>query len=117
METANETEQPKKPSAPKNKLAIIGFICMAAGPALLLFLEQLHRWIGHFPASIAVSIAIFLPGCGAVISIISLILRKSGKLGRALSIVTLIMCNPFFYAYYIFICAIMTSTLAGLPLM
>jgi hypothetical protein len=120
MEITSEAERSGEPSSPKNRLAIIGFAFMLAGPALIIFAGLLQNWTGDFHKISALIIAwtsVVLPGIGAVISIVSLILRKSGKLGKALSIVTLIMCNPFFYYYYFFICMVMGITLAGLPLM
>ena len=105
----------------KNKLAVIGFSLMLAGPATLFLSDLIQNLTGNFPEIIALIImitAIILPIAGVVLGIISLVLwKKSGIIGRVLSIVTVTMCNPFFLLIYIFICGISGSTLAGLSWM
>jgi len=116
----DRTERPERPAVYNNKLAIIGFALMLAGPMILFLARTLQNQIGdfsEFAAHAIMWITLVLPGIGAVISFVSLILKKAGKLGCALSIVTLIMCNPFFYFFYFFICGIMGNTLAGLSWM
>ena len=104
-----------------NKLAIIGFLTMLAGPAILILAGLLTGLFGDYPVVLAWIIAgtaMVLPGAGAVYSIISLRRwKKTGMLGRALSIVILVMCNPLFYYIYIALCGIMGSTMAGLSWM
>lgn len=108
-------------SVRNNKAPIIGFILMLAGPIILLLAEFLTKLIGYIPiiaANIISWTAIILPAIGVVISIVTFFRwKKTGKLGRALSIVTVIMCNPFFYFLYFFICVIAGNTLAGLSWM
>ena len=105
----------------KNKLAITGFVLMVVGPLILLIAGQLQGQIGNFSEFVSNFImwsAIIFPGVGAIISIVSLFLwNKTGNLGHALSIITLIMCNPFFFFIYYVMCAISSKTLAGLPWM
>lgn len=116
------TEQIKqKPVKRKNRLGVIGFIGMLAGPALLVLADTMQTLAGDFTklqADIIIWVSLILPAAGFVISIITLIRwKKTGVLGRALAIVTVVMCNPFFYYIYFFICAIAGMTLAGLPWM
>ena len=104
-----------------NWLAIIGFSLMITGP-LTLYLAGVYQSqngnLSKFFASAIMRIAIVLPGIGAAVSIISLCLwKRTGKLGRALSIVTVVICNPFFYFMYFVICSISEEILAGLPWM
>ena len=123
META--TTHPAKdatvPGIRKIKCPVIGFCLMLAGPAMLFLAGSYVNTFGYFSATVAsiVSLtAMILPGVGAVFAIISFWQWKKTKvLGRALSIVTVIMCNPLFYLYYILICGISSSTLAGLSWM
>ena len=114
----NIPEMPSRNSFERNKLPIIGFISMIAGPGILMFAGFLTDIFGPFPviiANIIVWTAILLPGIGVVISIISLVKwRKTGKLGCALAIVTCIMCNPLFYLYYFIICLFSINALAGI---
>ena len=104
-----------------NKLADIGFILMLAGPAIILIADLLTGSIGtvsEITANIICWIAIVLPGIGAVLSIISLFMwKKTGTRGHAFAIITVIMCNPFFYFVYIVICGMASKTLAGLSWM
>lgn len=105
----------------RNKLPVIGFALMLAGPVILVLAALFQDWQGDFSEFIAyaiMAIAIILPGSGFVISIISLRLwKKMGAWDRALSIVTAIMCNPFFLLYYCFICLVAGLSLAGLSWM
>ena len=111
------------PAADKKqyKLALAGFLLMLLGPLMLLLAGLFTDLLGHMPeilANIVTGIAIVLPGIGAIISIVSLFFwKKTTKWGRALSIVTLFMCNPVFYFFYLLIGTIMSSTLAGLDWM
>lgn len=106
---------------PKNRLAIIGFSLMIAGPLIIALAGEYESKVNYLPEFVANVItwtAIILPAIGAICSIVALCLKsKTGKLGRALAIVTLIMCNPMFYFYYFIICAIASTTLAGLSWM
>lgn len=99
-----------------NKAAIIGFVLMLAGPVILTFAR--FGLLGDLSKILAItisSIAVILPGIGAGISIRSLFhWKETGKLGRALAIVTVIMCNPFFYFYYFGYCYIAGRTMAGI---
>jgi hypothetical protein len=123
MENTNRivTETQSTSIVLKNKAAIIGFLLMLAGPIILFLAGLFTKSYGDMPktaANIVSWVTAILPGVGAVISIISLIKwNKTGKLGRALSIVTVIMCNPFFYIVYLFMCMLSSSTLAGLSWM
>jgi len=105
----------------KNKLAVIGFSLMLAGPAILISAFLLQNLAGNFPkiiADIIMWITLVLPGIGAVLCIISLVLwKRTGNIGRSLSIVTVVMCNPVFYFVYLIICGIAGNTLAGLSWM
>ncbi len=105
----------------ENKTAIIGFIFMLAGPMILVLAGVLTDIFGNIPeiaANIVSWTAMALPGIGAVISIVTLFRwKKLGKVERALSIVTVIMCNPFFYFIYFVMCSIASKTLAGLSWM
>ena len=101
-----------------NRMPVTGFLFMLAGPTILVITGLLTGTFGFLSETVAGIVswtAIILPGIGVVISIVSLARRnKAGKLGRSLAIVTLVMCNPFFYAFYFFICIIAGNTLAGL---
>ena len=105
----------------KNKWPITGFILMLSGPAVLIAASLLKSAFGNLPqaaANIISLLAAALPGMGAVISIAWLFRRKKmEKLGRALVIVTVLMCNPLFYFYYLLICLIVSSELAGVSWM
>ncbi|MDR2547782.1 MAG: hypothetical protein LBC96_09830 [Lachnospiraceae bacterium] len=110
-------ESPKQ----KNKMSIIGFTLFLAGPAILVLANILMTEYGYFPQIVARIItwgAILLPGAGVIICFFQLCRwRKTGKLGRALSIVTVIMCNPIVYIYYCLYAVLYGSTMAGLPWM
>jgi uncharacterized membrane protein len=89
-----------------------------AGPAILILADIFTSHFGHFSdaiAQIVVWTAAILPGIGSIICYIVLIRlwKRTKKLGRALAIVTAIMCNPLFYLIYIIICSIMVMDLAG----
>lgn len=100
------------------KLAIIGFILMLSGPILLCLMGMIPWTLPKVIAFAIMWITIALPGIGAILSIISIVLsKKSGKTAHALTIVTLIMCNPVFYLIYAFICSIAGNILAGIPWM
>jgi len=118
MENTNIVETPSTSVFQQNKAPIIGFILMLAGPAIIMiagFLTDTFGYISEIAANIISWTAIALPGIGAVICIVMLFRwKKTGKLGRALSIVTVIMCNPFFYFIYLFMCGIASKTMAGL---
>ena len=105
-------------SVQKNKLSVIGFILMLSGPLVLLLASLTQKLFGDLSEILANIIswtAMIVPGIGAVICIICLFSwKKLMPHSRALSIVTVIMCNPFFYYIYLFICAISSKTLAGL---
>ena len=124
MENTNSIiheNQSKGIIAQKNKLAIIGFLFMLAGPAVLflaVFLTNKFGIIPKYAADIISWIAIILPAIGTAISIFSLVRwKKTGIVGRSLAIVTVVMCNPFFYFGYYFMCGIASYTLAGLSWM
>ena len=119
MENANRIEMPSAGTfRQKNKASIIGFILMLSGPAILIiagFLTEAYGYVPEIAANIITWTAMGLPGIGAIVSIIMLFKwKKTGKPGRALAIVTVIMCNPFFYFIYFVICGMAKSTLAGL---
>jgi len=121
MENASTTEMPSANIVQNNKVPIIGFVLMLAGPVILILAGLFTEALGCLPrtaANIVSYVTMFLPGIGAVICIVTLFRwKKTGKLGRSLAVVTVIMCNPFFYFFYFFICAISSSTLAGLSWM
>ncbi len=103
--------------------SLIGFILMLLGPIILLALGWL-LWpivndFSEFTLLAIINICLFLPGIGAILSLISLIINKKKEHPsyRMLSFVTLIMCNPFFYFYYFFICSVMRFSVAGIPWM
>lgn len=105
----------------KSKLGVIGFVFMIAGPMILFLASMVQTACGDFPewlANIVAWVSLILPAAGLIMSIISLVLwKKSGVWGHALAIVTVIMCNPFFYWIYFIICMIYSQDLAGLPWM
>lgn len=80
---------------------------MLCGPVVLV-IPTLIDAIGNVPTALAyvfAGVAIILPGIGAIHSIISLLNGKElDKIGRALAIITIIMCNPLFYRFYLGIC-------------
>ncbi|MDR0946631.1 MAG: hypothetical protein LBM87_02640 [Ruminococcus sp.] len=102
------------------KIARRGFILLLCGPGVLL-LAALVGIIGDIPDVLALiigGIAFILPGIGAVLSIIALTKRKElDKIGRALAIITLVMCNPLFYFIYFFVCLAGGDGFTGLALM
>ena len=104
-----------------NKRSIIGFLLMLVGPAVLFLAGFISYIFGYFPEIVANIIAwgaFILPGIGVVFSIISLCnWKRAGHLSRALSIVTVVICNPLFYYLYFFVCGISSNTLAGLSWM
>ena len=123
MESSN-TPVPEAPSAgqlQKMKQPIIGFMLMLAGPAILLltgFYTKLFGYLTQIAANVVSTIAIVVPGIGFVIGIASLFKwKQTWKLGRAFALVTVVMCNPFFYFVYLMVCGIASSTLAGLSWM
>jgi len=104
----------------KNKLASIGFACMLAGPAILILASIFTSNWGHISdtaAGIVARIAAIVPGIGFLIGCIVLVVpflrKKTGKLGLAFAIITVIMCNPIFYLFYLLICSITAADLAG----
>ena len=98
-----------------------GFFLMLAGPMLLILAGLCQNSIGDFAKNIAYIIAwaaVILPGCGFAISIVSLFRwKKIGMIGRVLSIVTVVICNPIFFFFYFIVCMLASSTLAGLSWM
>ena len=112
---------PETPVKRKNTLAIIGFCLMLAGPAILITASQFFHWKWTFPVVVADIIAwtaFLLPVAALVIGIVSLTRwRRTSVLGRALSVVTVVICNPVFLAAYFFFCMLSIVILANLPLM
>jgi len=107
-------------STKKNKLAGIGFAFMLAGPAILILASVFTSMFGHMSqaaADIVVTIAVIVPGIGFIIGCIVLVFpflrKKTGTLGLAFAIITVIMCNPIFYLFYLLICSITAADLAG----
>ena len=121
MENIMQNEAAIIPNKAKNTLAIIGFLLMLTGPFALCISHLVTRLFGYITtiaADVIFITASILPGIGAILCIIALFRRKkTGKLGRTLSIVTVIMCNPIFYLIYVFYCSVVSSTLADLPWM
>ncbi|MDR0944360.1 MAG: hypothetical protein LBM41_07515 [Ruminococcus sp.] len=103
-----------------SKKARIGFCLLLGGPAVLL-IPTLIDLIVTVPDILAVFFAFtsaILPGIGAIFCIISLVKGKElDKLGRALSIITIVMCNPLFYPLYFVICMNSGDGLAGMSFM
>ena len=105
----------------RNRFALIGFALLAAGPFALFILSQIQIRMGYlnfpdFLASVTIWTIILLPGIGALFSIISLVRwKKTGVSGRILSIVTVLICNPYFYFFYYVFCAYSVVVLTGLP--
>ena len=89
-------------------LALIGFLLVLAGPVVLYGSQFLISALGRVPILLAqgiIGIAGLLPSAGAVLGIISLCFwKESSKLGRAFSIVTVILCNPAFAVFYMGLC-------------
>ena len=113
-------EIPDDSVAKKNKLAGIGFAFMLAGPAILILASIFTSMFGHMSqtaADIVARAAMIVPGVGFLIGCIVLVVpflrKKTGKLGLAFAIITVIMCNPIFYLFYILICGITAADLAG----
>ena len=119
MENTNETVS--KNIFQLNKIPIMGFIFMLAGPTIMMIAGFITSKLGdmhRIAANITAWTAVIIPGIGFFISAVYLSKWKTiGKLGRALAIVTVIMCNPIFYLWYVGICMVMSSTLAGLSWM
>jgi hypothetical protein len=99
------------------KTARKGFYTMLAGPALLLIWSGIlaivietvgTSWGGYVFLILALIIAVvafFLPLAGLIYAIKSLIHKDElDKTGRALAIITCVMCNPLFYFFYFFVC-------------
>lgn len=97
----------------------IGFLLMIMGPVLLgVFGLVMYSRVPRLLALIVSVICFFLPGIGAVIGTFYLEWSKNkGLLGKALVVVTIIMCNPIFYFLYFVICILMGNAMAGIPLM
>ena len=102
----------------ETKPAVIGFALMLTGPAILFLASALQSITGNLPellANIIAWICIILPGIGGVTCLVRLFFwKKIGSAERGLSIVTVIMCNPFFFFIYMFMCGMAAKTLAGL---
>ena len=105
--------------AKKNKLAGIGFACMLAGPAILILASIFTSMFGDMSqtaADIVAWTAAIPPGIGFLIGCIVLVVpslrKKTGKLGLAFANITVIMCNPIFYLFYLIICDITAAGLA-----
>jgi hypothetical protein len=103
-----------------SKEARKGFALLLGGP-LVLLIPTLIDLIGTVPVILAFFFSVvsaILPGLGAIICIISLVKGKElDKLGRALSIITIVMCNPLFYRVYFVICFQSGFGLAGISFM
>jgi hypothetical protein len=100
------------------KLGFVGFLVMLSGPTVFILANILFDTLPKFIAYTFMWAAIVLPGIGFALSIISLVLdRKSDARKSGFAIFTIIMCNPFFYFIYFFICGMMGSALAGMPSM
>ncbi|MBO1307124.1 hypothetical protein JZO70_13185 [Enterococcus sp. 669A] len=98
----------------------IGFLLLLAGPVLLfIFVETVSVNFFDAPeifAFVLTTVCFFLPGIGAVIGTFYLELSMNKHLlGKLLVIVTIIMCNPFFYVLYYVICSYVGDVLAGIP--
>ena len=123
MENLPTTTPPRPASSflKKNILAIIGFLLVIAGPAIMMIAGAVQSHTGNFSvhaATAIAAIAAILPAAGFVIGIIALCLwNRTGIVSRILSIVTLVLCNPFFYLTYLFMALAQIRTLAGLPFM
>jgi hypothetical protein len=99
-------------SSDYSKTARKGFYLMLSGPAVLLI------WSLILPIVIALDIvfliliviigaaAFFLPLAGLINAVRSLFWHsyELDNTGRALAIITCIMCNPLFYIFYFFVC-------------
>jgi hypothetical protein len=104
-----------------NNLPLIGFLIMLSGFAIVIVEIILYNIIGTINSDIGniiTWVTIVLPGVGAVLCIISLFRWKKISLtGQVLSVITVVMCNPWFYMVYFVICSITRDTLAGLSWM
>jgi hypothetical protein len=103
-----------------SKKARIGFCLLLGGP-LVLLIPTVIDLIGSVPDILAIFfsfVSAILPGIGAILCIASLIKGKElDKLGRALSIITIVMCNPLFYYLYFHMCFAGGYGLAGMSFM
>ena len=107
MKTTTETTANTAP--PKlawlTTLAMVGFILMLAAPGFLAFADTKQMSFSAETAAVIAWICFVAPGVGALCSILCLSLwKKAGVVSRALSIVTIIVCNPYFYYYYYWFC-------------
>lgn len=117
-ENPNKFQKLKHRISHKGELAKAGVILMLVGPLLLVIQSRISATLPELPAMIIMWTTMVLPGIGAVLSIISLIFcHQAGLLSKVLAVVTIVMCNPFFYVVYVFFCVIMGNALAGLPMM
>ena len=122
MENPAINNPPEIPLPLSQKFSVIGFTITMLGPSILILMGIIFGILGLVVPKVIVLtimwVAIILPGIGVVFSIISLILcSKSGRPKHALSIATLLACNPVFYIYYLAICLMTGNSLAGLPSM
>ncbi|MDR0913908.1 MAG: hypothetical protein LBM65_01900 [Oscillospiraceae bacterium] len=115
------TTQTKQKKSLLNKLPLIGFLIMLSGAAIIIIEIILFNIIGTINSDVGnviTWVTIVLPGIGAVLCIISLFRwKKIGLTGQVLSVLTVVMCNPWFYYIYFIICIISGYTLAGLQWM
>ena len=120
-----KTNIPSDTAANKSgkKLAVIGFFLMLAGPVTLIPARNLGYSFPDYSffgivSIIITAITFLLPAAGAVLCIIHLVrCKKTGERKNPLSIITLVMCNPFFYFIYFVVCAFLGSPLTGLAMM
>jgi len=92
---------------------------MLATPIVLFLSGSYTELFGYsIVTDIILWIAAILPVAGLVVGVRSLFRKKEiGKLGYALAIVTVIMCNPLFCLIYFVIVVMVSRDFAGLPSM
>ena len=107
----------------KNKMAWLSILLVLAGPVFLMIIRIVSNAVaGYFQNSLITLIEIILfvlPIAGVILSVLCLTSWKKNLRGkmRALPITALILCNPLFAIFYLFICAVVTSEAAGLSWM
>jgi threonine/homoserine/homoserine lactone efflux protein len=118
MEDQNENSslEDQNDSIDYSKTARKAFYTMLAGPAVLLVWSLIFPIVSKTStvagdivflifALIIAGIAFFLPLAGLINAIRSLWHKDElDKTGRALAIITCVMCNPLFYFFYFFVC-------------
>lgn len=103
---------PLKPVIRTNTLSIIGFCLLLAGPALLAFAVWRRgiETLSQATMDTLAVVAFALPIAGTTAAHTALDRWKgTGWFGRILSIITVVLCNPFFFIIYMLFCIAITG--------